>query len=143
MNKLKIAGLGWEGYTGQIARIKQGFESLGHELTYENPNIIFLTMKWKIDNFNILISLISIGFIGVFGFLLLFQAYRIGSPPSIAPFEYIILILALFISWFLWNETLTTKGFFGLSLIVFAGIYTFYREFKKQQRLSIDKPMIQ
>tara|TARA_B100000579_G_scaffold216350_1_gene176903 strand:+ start:50 stop:928 length:879 start_codon:yes stop_codon:yes gene_type:complete len=41
MNKLKIAGLGWEGYTGQIARIKQGFESLGHELTYENPNIIF------------------------------------------------------------------------------------------------------
>ena len=108
-----------------------------------NPNIIFLTMKWKIDNFNILISLISIGFIGVFGFLLLFQAYRIGSPPSIAPFEYIILILALFISWFLWNETLTTKGFFGLSLIVFAGIYTFYREFKKQQRLSIDKPMIQ
>ncbi len=41
MNKLKFAGFGWDGYTGQIARIKQGFESLGHELTYKDPDIIF------------------------------------------------------------------------------------------------------
>ena len=41
MNNIKFAGFGWDGYTGQITRIKEGFKSLGHELTYDNPNIIF------------------------------------------------------------------------------------------------------
>ena len=41
MNNIKFAGFGWDGYTGQITRIKEGFKSLGHELTYDNPDIIF------------------------------------------------------------------------------------------------------
>ena len=41
MSKIKFSGLGWEGYTGQIARIKEGFESLGHATTHDNPDLIF------------------------------------------------------------------------------------------------------
>ncbi len=41
MNNIKFAGFGWDGYTGQITRIKEGFKSLGHELAYDNPDIIF------------------------------------------------------------------------------------------------------
>ena len=32
MNKIKFAGLGWEGPTGQIARIREGIQELGHEI---------------------------------------------------------------------------------------------------------------
>ena len=64
-----------------------------------------------------------------------------GSPPSIAPFEYIIIIWALIIGWFLWGDTLNLKGSIGLVLIVSAGIYTFVRESKLNKQISIDKPL--
>ena len=85
--------------------------------------------------------MIGIGFTGVIGFFCLFTAYNIGSPPSIAPFEYIIIIWGLLIGWLFWNETLSLKGFFGLILIIIAGIYTFFRESKLNRKISLDKPL--
>ena len=41
MYKLKFAGLGWEGYTGQISRIREGIQKLGHSLDNENPDLIY------------------------------------------------------------------------------------------------------
>ena len=41
MSKIKFSGLGWEGYTGQIARIKDGIESLGHVATHDDPDLVF------------------------------------------------------------------------------------------------------
>ena len=70
-----------------------------------------------------------------------FQAYRIGSPPSVAPFEYILIVLSLIFSWLIWNETLNFKGYIGLGCIVFGGIYTFFRETKKHVKITIDKPL--
>ena len=111
---------------------------------YNNPlndNFQFLLMSWSINSINILFSLFLIGVVGSIGFLCIFQAYRIGSPPSVAPFEYILIIWSLIISWIIWKETLSLKGFIGLGLIVFAGIYTFMRENKKHVQITIDKPL--
>ena len=109
------------------------------------PEIIekykFLLIEWKISSYTNLIMLIAIGFTGVTGFLCLFGAYNIGSPASIAPFEYIIIFWAILISWFLWGESLNFKGFTGLFFIVSAGIYTFIRERKLNKEISIDKPL--
>lgn len=41
MNKLKIALFGYDGYTGQIPRYREAFLSLGHELTIQNPDLIY------------------------------------------------------------------------------------------------------
>ena len=41
MNKIKFAGLGWEGPTGQIARIREGIQELGHEINNDNPDLIY------------------------------------------------------------------------------------------------------
>ena len=85
--------------------------------------------------------LIAIGLTGVTGFLSLFGAYNIGSPSAIAPFEYIMILYGILISWFLWGETLNPRGFCGLFLIILAGIYTFFRETKLNRKISIDKPL--
>ena len=77
---------------------------------------------------------------GFISFLCIFQAYRIGSPPSVAPFEYILIVLSLLLSWIIWNETLNLKGYLGLLCIVFGGIYTLIRERKKHVQITIDKP---
>ena len=52
-----------------------------------NKNLIFLLQPWEIISFSMVVSLLSIGVITVIGFLCVFQAYRIGSPPSVAPFD--------------------------------------------------------
>ena len=106
-----------------------------------NDNFQFLLRPWSINNINIFFSLILIGLFGAIGFLCIFQAYRIGSPPSVAPFEYILIILSLILSWIIWGETLNIKGYIGLLLIVSGGIYTFIREQKKQIQITIDKPL--
>jgi len=85
--------------------------------------------------------LILIGFITVIGFLCVFQAYRIGSPPSVAPYEYILIVWGLIFSWLIWGETLSISGYIGLILIVFGGIYTYLREMRKNIKITIDKPL--
>jgi len=113
-------------------------------LTFEPSTIIeykSLLTEWKIENITTFILLISIGLTGVIGFFCLFSAYNNGSPSVIAPFEYVIIVWALIISWVVWSETLTFKGYIGLFLIVSAGIYTFFRETKLNKKISIDKPL--
>mgnify|MGYP001185383949 CR=1 FL=1 len=41
MKTIKFAGLGWDGYTGQISRIREGIKELGHTLDLENPDLIY------------------------------------------------------------------------------------------------------
>ena len=113
----------------------------GHYSVSSNQNLEFLLREWSLNNIYIIFSLLFIGVAGVVAFLCIFQAYRIGSPPSVAPFEYILIIWSLIISWIIWKETLSLKGFIGLGLIVFAGIYTFIRENKKHVQITIDKPL--
>jgi drug/metabolite transporter (DMT)-like permease len=50
-------------------------------------------------------------------------------------------VLSLIFSWLIWKETLNFKGYIGLGFIVFGGIYTFFRETKKQVKITIDKPL--
>ena len=106
-----------------------------------NDQYRFILIAWSLDNINIIFSLFLIGISGFVAFLCIFQAYRIGSPPSVAPFEYILIVLSLILSWIIWKETLNFKGFIGLGLIVIAGIYTFVRERKKHVQITIDKPL--
>ena len=115
------------------------------ELIDFEPNIInkyhFLLVEWKISNYVNLIMLVAIGLTGVAGFFSLFGAYNIGSPASIAPFEYVMIFYGILISWFLWGETLTFKAYLGLFLIIIAGVYTFIRESSLDKLISIDKPL--
>ena len=125
------------------------FFSIIVKLTFENinfhPEIVeqykFLLVEWKISSYINFFMLIGIGFTGVTGFLCLFGAYNIGSPASIAPFEYVIILWAIIISWLLWDETLNLKAFIGLIFIISAGIYTFFRESKLKRQISINKPL--
>ena len=110
-----------------------------------DPNIVkkysFLLIDWDIPNYVNLIMLVLIGLTGVAGFFCLFGAYNIGSPASIAPFEYVMILYGILISWFIWGETLNLKAYCGLFLIISAGIYTFFREVYLSKRISIDKPL--
>ena len=106
-----------------------------------NKDLYFLLQPWIINSYFIFFSLLSIGFITVVGFLCIFQAYRIGSPPSVALYEYIIIVWGLIISWVVWGETLSLSGYIGLMLIIFGGIYTYIREHIRNVKITLDKPL--
>ena len=116
---------------------------IGNGIYYDSSNdhFQFIFRAWSLNNINIIFSLFFIGISGFVAFLCIFQAYRIGSPPSIAPFEYILIVWSLILSWIIWHETLNFKGYIGLSCIVFGGFYTLIRERKKHVQITIDKPI--
>ena len=101
----------------------------------------FLLMSWKIDTISSFFILLIIGITGVIGFFSLFGAYRIGSPSSIAPYEYSLIIWSIIIGYFVWNDYLTFKGLIGLFLILIASFFTLYREFKLKVKINTDKPI--
>ena len=113
----------------------------GNYYDSSNDHFQFIFRAWSLNNINIIFSLFFIGISGFVAFLCIFQAYRIGSPPSVAPFEYILIVWSLILSWIVWHETLNFKGYIGLSCIVFGGVYTLFRETKKQVKITIDKPV--
>ena len=88
-----------------------------------------------------LVLLISLGFTYSIGISCIFQAYRIASPSSIAPFEYILILYALFLGWIIWGDTIDLHSIIGLVLIVGAGLYTFAREIKRKRLVSVQKPL--
>ena len=70
------------------------YESIIDDI-YQLSEFNFALMKWNIPNLYFFSILIIIGFTGVIGFLSLFGAYRIGSPATIAPYEYTLIIWSI------------------------------------------------
>ncbi len=106
-----------------------------HQLSEFN----FILMSWDIPDFNSLIILIIIGFTGVIGFFSLFGAYRIGSPSTIAPYEYSLIFWSILLGYFIWNDYLSIKGLIGLLLIILASFFTLYREYVLKIKINTDK----
>ena len=82
--------------------------------------------------------LFYIGIAGSVGFFCLHQAYRIASPPTIAPFEYIIIIWSLLLGWIIFEDTVNVRNIIGIFIIVGSGMYVFFRENVRKSHISID-----
>ena len=108
---------------------------------YQLSEYNFILMSWNIPNYSSFLILIIIGFTGVIGFFSLFGAYRIGSPTTIAPYEYSLIFWSILLGYFIWNEYLSIKGVIGLSLILLASLFTLYREYILSIKINTDKPL--
>ena len=107
--------------------------------SYQVSEYNFILMSWKVPSLYFLLILIVIGLTGVIGFFSLFGAYRIGSPSTIAPYEYSLIIWSILFGYFIWNDYLTITGFAGLSLILVASFFTLYREYYLKIKVNLDK----
>ena len=95
-------------------------------------NIEFLIRDWTIYNGSVLLMLLGIAVIGSSGMLLLTSAYRVGSPPVIAPFEYIMLIFAIGNGFLFFREIPDIYSILGMLLITSSGLFIFIREGAKK-----------
>jgi len=100
-----------------------------HVATVEAEALVVLVRPWVWPAGDLWLF----GLIGVLGGVIgyaLSQAYRVGDPATIAPFEYVALPLAVFWGWLVFAEVPTPRMGLGVALIAGAGLYVFLRERK-------------
>ena len=100
-------------------------------------NIEFLIRDWTIYNGSVLLMLLTVAVVGSAGMLLLTSAYRVGSPPVIAPFEYIILIFAIGNGFLFFREIPDIYSILGMLLIFGSGLFIFIREGAKKESVAL------
>ena len=113
-------------------------------LDFGNSNsevLNFLFRDWFFNDPKSLFMIFVVGVSVIFGFVFLFNAYRHGRPYIIAPFEYIFLIWAVILGWFIWSETVDLKTWTGIAIIVSAGIFILYREKIRDQNITTGQPI--
>ena len=100
-----------------------------------NISIGYLLRAWNFSDLTILYKILIISIIGTIGILCLINAYRIGLPSVVSPFEYSMIINALIIGYFIFNEKPDKYSIFGMTLIITSGIYIFFRERPRKNKI--------
>ena len=72
--------------------------------------------------------LVLAGLLGGMGQILLTSSYRYAEASLVAPFEYVSMLLALLIGWFVFGEAPTLVMLAGAALVIAAGILIIWRE---------------
>jgi drug/metabolite transporter (DMT)-like permease len=85
----------------------------------------FLFREWQFPLQGDLFLFIIIGLIAATGFYCLSQAYRLGQPSTIAPFEYVAVPLSVIWGYVFWRDVLELQSVIGMVLIVGSGLYIF------------------
>ena len=82
--------------------------------------------------------LAGIGLLGGTGQLFLTSSLRFAPIPVVVPFDYVQLIWAVLLGWWIWDTHPAPTSWLGAAVIIASGLYTVYREHK----LGRDKPHI-
>jgi len=73
---------------------------------------------------------------GVTGHFLLIKCLEVAEASSVQPFAYFQLVFVSFIGFFIFSETVGLNVIFGALIIVTAGVFAFWRERVREQKLA-------
>jgi drug/metabolite transporter (DMT)-like permease len=93
-------------------------------------SLVTLPFGWVVPGRWDAALLILAGLLGGFGQVLLTSSYRHADASVIAPFEYVSIIFALAIGYWMFDEVPTVAMLGGASLVVAAGVLIIWREHK-------------
>jgi len=113
----------------------------GRFSTGAHPEIAFITQAWHMDDLLVIARLSAIGVVGTIAFLMLISAYRISDPAAITPFEYTGLLTTMLGGFLVWGEIPGLRVAAGMLLIVGSGIFLFYRENLRGQKMAAETPL--
>lgn len=87
-----------------------------------------LPFGWVMPDLTTGALLVMTGLLGGLGQILLTSSYRYVDASLIAPFEYVSMLLAVLIGWFIFDEAPTATVLIGAALVIVAGILIIWRE---------------
>ena len=116
------------------------FTGKGQLNIYSDPTFQFIFREWFTNPDYAWPFIVAMGFVASFSFYCVFSAYSVASPPVVSLYEYSLIIWAILIGYFLFNDIPTPRTFFGVFLIIGAGIYIYMREKARDQMIVSDTP---
>lgn len=96
-----------------------------------------LDWRWQYPEVNDLPLLLLLAACSVCGFVGISRAYQVASASVVAPFDYIYLAWATVLGFLIWGTVPDEYTIIGMCLIVCAGIYIGYREYRIAQQDSV------
>ena len=117
-----------------------GYDGKGQLNIYSDPTFQFIFREWFTNPDYAWPFIVAMGFVASFSFYCVFSAYSVASPPVVSLYEYSLIIWAILIGYFLFNDIPTPRTFLGVFLIIGAGIYIYMREKARDQMIVSDTP---
>lgn len=93
------------------------------------------THAWRLPNLYDGALLVLTGIMGGIGQITLTQSFRYADASLIAPFDYLSMVWAIAVGWFLFGELPAPVVIAGASIVVAAGIFVIWRE----RQLGLDR----
>ena len=88
----------------------------------------YMLREWNFTNTGEIVLIVISASCGCIGSFLLLNAYRIGNPSRITPFEYSGLIPTIMLGYLIWDDIPTKNTWIGILIIIGCGLYLFYRQ---------------
>jgi drug/metabolite transporter (DMT)-like permease len=91
-------------------------------------SLLTLPWGWAMPTLAQFLMLVFAGLLGGLGQILLTSSYRLADASLIAPFEYVSMLLALGVGFFVFGEVPTLTMLAGAAIIILAGVLIIWRE---------------
>ena len=110
----------------------------GEHASEAHRSLGFLLRGWSTPPLTDMLLMAACGVVAAAGLVLLTQAYRVAEASVVAPFEYTGLIWSVLLGFLFWNELPDARGWFGIAVIVGAGLYVLHREQQVKRRAATE-----
>ena len=116
------------------------FTGEGQLNIFSDPTMQFIFRDWFTNGYYVWKFILIMGIAASISFVCVFSAYSVASPSAVSLFEYSLIIWAIIIGYFLFDEIPNLRIFIGITLIIGAGIYIFMREKVRDQSITVEAP---
>jgi drug/metabolite transporter (DMT)-like permease len=98
-------------------------------------SLVSVPFGWVVPETDQMAALVLAGFAGGVGQIFLTSCYRYADVSTIAPFEYVSLLISLAIGWFVFADVPDFQMLSGAVIVVAAGLFIIWRE----HRLGLER----
>ena len=116
------------------------FTGQGQYNNFTDPTLQFIFREWFTNPSYSWPIIFFMGIVACVSFYCVFLAYSTASPSAVSLFEYSLIIWAMITGYLLFDDIPTPRTFFGVGLIISAGLYIYLREKIKDQMIATDTP---
>ncbi|GAA0544925.1 drug/metabolite transporter (DMT)-like permease [Rhizomicrobium palustre] len=90
--------------------------------------IITMAFQHNVFTFHTCLWLVLCGLFGGVGQTLMTYSYRYGEPSLLAPFDYVSMVWAMILGWFLFGEMPENLVLWGAGVVIVSGLFIAWRE---------------
>ncbi len=106
-----------------------------------DPSVDFLLREWIWPTNGDLFVIVGLGIASAVGGYTISQAYRLGEAATIAPFEYLSLVLAIIWGIAIFDEFPDVTAWIGICFIFGSGLLVFWRESVLKKQIASERPL--